>query len=79
MKNFLLFTFKLLNVEILKINEQILECYQNFDNALFGLHQRKVKTQQAIFQVKCFIRKYNSLLTIYRTKIFLTLILFCLL
>lgn len=40
--------------EIVKINEQILEYYQNFDNQLFGLHQRKVKTHQAIFQVKVF-------------------------
>ncbi len=37
--------------EINKINEQILECYQNFDNQLMSLHQRKVKTQQAIYQV----------------------------
>lgn len=38
--------------EIVKINEQISEYYQNFDNQLFALHQRKVKTHQAIFQVK---------------------------
>ena len=38
--------------EIVKINEQISEYYQNFDNQLYGLHQRKVKTHQAIFQVK---------------------------
>ena len=38
--------------EIVKINEQISEYYQNFDNQLFGLHQRKVKTHQAIFQVR---------------------------
>ena len=37
--------------EINKINEQILDCYQNFDNHLLVLHQRKVKTQQAVYQV----------------------------
>jgi hypothetical protein len=50
-------------VEINKINEQILECYQNFDNALFSLHQRKVKTQQAIFQEELkIVRLVNSLI-----------------
>ena len=37
--------------EIAKINEQIIECYQSFDSQLLSLHQRKVKTQQAIYQV----------------------------
>lgn len=37
--------------EIAKINEQIIECYQSFDGQLLSLHQRKVKTQQAIYQV----------------------------
>jgi hypothetical protein len=43
---------KQLNAEILKINEQIIECYQNFDSFLLNLHLRKVKTQQAIYQVR---------------------------
>ena len=41
---------KQLSGEIVKLNEQILECYQSFDGQLFGLHMRKVKTQQAIYQ-----------------------------
>ncbi len=48
--------------EINKINEQILECYQNFDNQLLGLHLRKVKTQQAVFQEELkIVRLVNSL------------------
>ena len=43
--------FQQLIAEIAKINEQIIECYQNFDGQLQSLHQRKVKTQQAIYQV----------------------------
>lgn len=48
--------------EINKINEQIIEYYQNFDNHLFSLHQRKVKTQQAIYQEELKIsRLFNSM------------------
>ena len=46
---------KHLLAEIGKINEQILECYVNFDNVLLNLHLRKVKTQQAIYQVRILI------------------------
>jgi hypothetical protein len=54
---------KQLNAEILKINEQILECYQNFDSQLLALHMRKVKTQQAIYQEELKInRLFNSLI-----------------
>jgi hypothetical protein len=41
---------KQLNAEIIKINEQIAECYANFDQFLLALHLRKCKTQQAIYQ-----------------------------
>lgn len=49
---------KQLNSEINKINEQILECYQNFDSQLLALHLRKVKTQQAVYQVNKFFFLY---------------------
>lgn len=54
---------KQLLTEINKINEQIAECYQNFDQVLLGLHQRKVKTQQAIYQEELkILRTLNSLI-----------------
>jgi hypothetical protein len=52
---------KQLNSEINKINEQILECYQNFDSQLLALHLRKVKTQQAVYQVNKFFFLYYLL------------------
>lgn len=53
---------KQLNAEILKLNEQILECYQNFDNQLMNLHLRKVKTQQAVYQEELKIcRMFNHI------------------
>lgn len=49
--------------EINKLNEQITECYSNFDTILLGLHQRKVKTQQAIYQEELkIVRILNSLI-----------------
>ena len=41
---------KQLNAEINKLQEQIQECYSNFDNVLLQLHYRKIKTQQAVYQ-----------------------------
>ncbi|CAF0746511.1 unnamed protein product [Brachionus calyciflorus] len=53
---------KQLHAEIGKINEQIQECYVNFDNILLNLHLRKVKTQQAIYQEELkIVRLFNSL------------------
>lgn len=58
---------KQLNSEINKINEQILECYQNFDSQLLALHLRKVKTQQAVYQVNkfFFFTNYLKILNIF--------------
>ena len=53
---------KQLNAEVGKLQEQIQECYSNFDNILFQLHYRKVKTQQAVYQEELKItRLLNSL------------------
>lgn len=47
----ILFCLQQLLSEINKLNEQIIECFSNFDTILLGLHHRKIKTQQAIYQV----------------------------
>lgn len=47
----------------MKIKEQILECYQNFDNQLLNLHLRKVKTQQAVYQEELkIVRLFNNII-----------------
>ena len=60
MNTFFLCFNKQLIAEIAKINEQIIECYQSFDNQLLSLHQRKVKTQQAIYQVWTFLVTHSK-------------------
>lgn len=49
---------KQLLAEASKLHEQIQDCYQNFDNFLLTLHQRKIKTQQAIYQEELKIVRY---------------------
>jgi cilia- and flagella-associated protein 43 len=54
---------KQLLTEINKINEQILEIYQIFDSVLLGLHYRKMKAQQAIYQEELkILRLTNNLI-----------------
>lgn len=45
------------------MHEQIQECFQNFDNYLLQLHQRKTKTQQAVYQEELkIVRMLNDLI-----------------
>jgi hypothetical protein len=45
------------------LHEQIQECFQNFDNYLLQLHQRKTKTQQAVYQEELkIVRMLNDLI-----------------
>lgn len=54
---------KQLNAELVKLQEQMQESFQNFDGVLLQLHIRKIRTQQAIYQEELkIVRLLNSII-----------------